>query len=266
MAQHRIWNQEMNQKRIAFIGDSFCATVSRKHWENTGRRQWQTACDTPAWPSLVSEELDLYPHFHGYAGKSWWYSRHHFYQKCKKLLKENQFEVVVFCHTDPTRVNHLAEPLVNVMPTPQTAEEKMLKKAQDLWRGYLYDETFAKWCQNNWLLEIQKKFQHVPKIIQFSNFDSMMFNQYNYLGMCFKTPLMTIQIGEHTGTEKEIWKKIEADYRANHFNERNNITMAELIIDAVNNYNPGLHKIDLSKFYMPNPNAIKYPANNFGTN
>lgn len=255
----------MNQKHIAFVGDSFCAAVDIQDWKNRGRHRWQVGTETPAWPSLVAKKLDLVPHYHGYCGKSWWYSRHWFFERCKKLLDNNQIDIIVFCHTDPTRINHLAEPLVNVMPDPETAEEEMLKKAQDLWRGYLYDETFARWCQNNWLLEIKNKFQHVPKIIQFASFYSHLFDNSNYSGMCFRTPLVNIQAGEYIGTTKEIQDQMSARYIPNHFNEHNNQAMANVVIDAINNYCPGLYEINTSRFDIVNPNWINYPEGDFGT-
>lgn len=256
----------MTQKHIAFIGDSFCATLDMQDWAIRGKHKWQRGTETSAWPSLVAKKLDLFPHYHGYCGKSWWYSRHWFFKRCEELFKNNQFEVIVFCHTDSTRINHLAEDLINVMPTPETAEQKMLKKAQDLWQGYLYDETFAMWCQNNWILEIKNTFQHVPKIIQYTCFNQHLFTDDNYLGMCFKTPLVGIQVGEHTGTEKQIINKMNKTYTPNHFNERNNVAMANYVIDAVNNYSPGLHEIDMSRFDIVNPNWANYNSgSNYGT-
>jgi hypothetical protein len=235
---------------IAFIGDSFCAGIDMQEWVRYGKRRWQFGSELPSWPSLVATKLNLSPYYHGYCGKSWWYSRHWFFQRCKKILADNQFEVIVFCHTDSTRINHLSELLINEM-VPATVEEKILKNAQDLWRVYLNDETFAHWCQYNWLLEIKNTFQHVPRIIQFTCFDPDLFDNFNRSGMCFKTPLFEIQKKEHTGThEEQIKKALDIGYQPNHFNTLNNFAMSDLIIDAVNNYNPGLHKIDLSKFNL----------------
>ena len=249
----------MIRNHIAFVGDSFCGSYDEKEWKKR-QHAWQIGTTEPAWPSLIAERLKLYGDYHGYCGKSWWYSRSYFYKNCTKLLNSNRFAAIIFCHTDTTRMNNQVESLVNIM-NPKTVEEKIIKNAQDLWKGYLYDEEHQVWCQEMWLQEIKHKFKNVPKIIQFSNFKSTLFNQDNYSGMCFKTPLVWIQLGRYLGTEKEISKAAVSEVLANHLNDKNNLIMADFIIDAMNNYQPGVYDIDLTKFDQTNSGA---PCTIFG--
>lgn len=245
-------------KHIAFIGDSFCASYNRAEWESRGWHPWQLPADGAAWPSLVADRVKMHPHYHGYCGKSWWYSRHQFYKKCLEKFHTGQFDVIIFCHTDHTRANCIVEPLVNLMPKPDTEEKKLINQAQNMWKGYIYDDVFQQWCQNNWVSEIKQTFKHVPKIIQFTNFNPTLFNNENYHGMCYTTPLITIQVGQYTGTESYISNMVATELQSNHMSNENNIAMADLVTDAINNYQPGLHEIDLKKFHIVNPNAINW--------
>jgi hypothetical protein len=79
--------------------------------------------------------------------------------------------------------------------------------------------------------------------------------------MCFKTPLVWIQLRQYLGTEKEISKAAVSEVLANHLNDKNNLIMADFIIDAMNNYQPGVYDIDLTKFDQINSGA---PCTIFG--
>lgn len=244
------------RNHIAFVGDSFCGAYDREHWIANGSHRWQSGRDTPTWPTLVAERLNLQPHYHGYCGKSWWYSRHHFFEDCQQLIDDDEIEVIIFCHTANGRVNTISEPLTNSMAYAKTPEEKILAKAQDMWLVYLYDIEFAKWCQQNWLIEIRNKLHHVPKIIQFSCFHRYIFKEHNHYGMCFTTPLIDLQEAQYIGTEEEISHFLQQDPLANHLTDENNLRMVDFLVESIENYQPGIHGLDLSKFEIINPKFL----------
>lgn len=249
---------------IAFIGDSFCSCYDHSQWAAQGQHRWQLGVSTPAWPSLVAQRLNLAPHYHGYAGKSWWYSRHQFLKNCQELLNQNLFSVVVICHTDTRRFNSTDELILNRMPYgPDSEEQRMLIRALDLYYGYLYEESYARWCQQNWLLEIQKMFANVPRVIQFTNFEVDLFNADNALGMCYRDPLMRLRLGRYQGTKQQIYDQAGSETMhqfPNHLTPENNLVMADLVVDAVNNYSPGIYDIDLAKFHGINDNIKNWPG------
>ena len=83
--------------------------------------------------------------------------------------------------------------------------------------------------------------------------------------MVYQTQLLTVSVGELTGTDDEIVNQIITDQRHNHFNAHNNRALANIVINAVRNYTPGRYDLDLREFEQPNPNAHKYPKPGFGT-
>jgi hypothetical protein len=76
---------------------------------------------------------------------------------------------------------------------------------------------------------------------------------------------MYISVGELAGTEQEVTEQVVNDQRHNHLSNVNNRLLANLIIDTIDNYQPGLQPIDLSKFESINPNAHNWPQPGFGT-
>ena len=84
--------------------------------------------------------------------------------------------------------------------------------------------------------------------------------------MVYTTPLVNISIGEITGTEEEIRLSISTkETRKNHLSSKNNQALAAVIIDSINNYEPGHYAIDTSRFEQPNANAVNYPNPGYGT-
>lgn len=247
-------------KYIVFVGDSFCGSYSRNEWEAHGRNRWQMPADTPAWPSLLSRKLGLNPRYHGYCGKSWWYSRYHFFQNCRHLLANNKLEVVIFCHTDPVRTPTKSEAVVNVI-VPETEEEKILAKAQDMYRAYLFDNEFGVWARNSWIKEIKELSQNIPKVIQFNCFNRDIFNASNYSGMCYNTPLDLINAAQYSGNQTQAIERSLKDHIPNHFTVLNNVAMTDFIASAIDNYQPGVYDIDISKFHLVNDNVNFWVAN-----
>jgi hypothetical protein len=88
-------------------------------------------------------------------------------------------------------------------------------------------------------------------------------------GTVFTTPLVRITVGQEIGTTTEIENSMNNTmtngHIHNHFNDHNNRAMAQVVIDALENYQPGMRTIDLIKFDQPNQNAHRWPSPGFGT-
>jgi hypothetical protein len=272
--------QLIKKKRcIAFVGDSFCAALSKYHYDRYGRNHLQSPVNDPAcaaFPSLVADHYDLNLLAHGYSGKSWWFSRSEFLKQLDRNPKiKDKIDAIVFCHTDRHRINSdsIYASSVNHGTTPRedtsyaNKEDQLTGQAQVQWIKHLYDGKFQLWSQLNWFREISREWAHV-KQVHFHCF-SQLEEQHNHLlvGQRFTTPLINVSVSELTGTAREIRNQLMTDRRANHLNDDNNRTLAKITIDALDNYEHKTRPIDMSMFKnIVNPNYDKFPLGNFGSN
>jgi len=249
-------------KAIAFIGDSFCNTYGNdeiKKAQKAGKcTLWQGSTADPTYTDIVakSKGYTLYPY--GFGGKSWWYSRQRFMEDLNKI-SENSFadnlEFIVFCHTDSSRIN-------NAWNTTLSASNNS-REFENYYR-YMFDNKFHQWAQQRWFEEINEQWGHL-KTIHFHCFPETVPMSHMLPGIVYTTPLIWISIGELQGTDQEVDYVVKNDYRHNHLNEKNNQALAEVILGDMHNYNPGIKELDLSKFDMPNQNAILWPNPGHGT-
>jgi len=250
----------MTKKYIAFIGDSFCA--SARSPSNSKRKHY---------PEIVADHYGFDISAHGYGGVSWWYSRQRFMHDLKQNPGlEGNISAMVFCHSDPYRFNTSSEHIFqypNGLSDFKNKDEKDLSQVQKLWFKYLIDGAFQEWAQMNWFKEITNEWGHI-KQIHFHCFPWAL--PYNHLltGQRFTTPLVHVSLGELSGTSEEVHKFLLNDIRPNHLSNDNNAVLAEIIIDALDNYADQSQPLDMSKFKnIINPNAVNFDgvSNNFGT-
>ena len=225
-------------RKIIYIGDSFCAC----HWHGDTHinvvRQY-----------FKSHEIIT----HGYPGSSWFYQRQHFLKDCKDLLTNYRtfISAIIFFHTDNRRIN-------------KTYVISHMSDLDPVETSKWFDVDFQQWAQEQWFIELANNYSDIPTI-HFHNMVNTLPMADLLPGMQFITPLTTISIGELTGTDDEIMTKLASDNRDNHLSKENNRHIGKLIIDSINNYQPGKFSIDLSKFNLINPNSHKYPNPGFGT-
>jgi len=268
---------EKKKRCIAFVGDSFCASMSQDHWIRNGRRLWQLGVEPTidAFPSLVANHYDLNLLAHGYSSKSWWYSRAQFLKQLKENPRiKDKLTAIVFCHSDYNRINcdSTYACTANAYGTRDknsysNEEDRQVAEAQRQWAKHLYDNNFQVWAQRNWFREISSEWSQV-KQVHFHCFSQTEEDQQNHLlmGQRFTTPLMHISVSERQGTPKEVNAQIINDTTcANHMNNSGNRAMAEIIIDALDNYKHQINPITMSKFNIVNPNYANYPDGKFGT-
>jgi hypothetical protein len=123
---------------------------------------------------------------------------------------------------------------------------------------HLYDDKFHCWAQEQWFREIHQRFSHL-KTIHLHCFPDTVPLSHLLPGCVYTTPLIHISVGELSGTEIEISKQLSRDTRYNHMSQYNNQVLADVIIDAIDNYTPGTYKLPMEKFNRPNPNAENFP-------
>jgi hypothetical protein len=139
-------------------------------------------------------------------------------------------------------------------------------KAYKSWLLNLMDTEYQSWAQEQWFHEIARTFQHVPQMHFFSFPNNVDMAKKILPGIVFTTPLVHVSLGEATGTDADIMQKFVAkDQRTNHFSMQNNQVLGNLVVDSMQNYQPGSRPIDTDKFDIINPNAVNWPNPGFGT-
>lgn len=266
----------MNKKRyIAFVGDSFCASIKTDHYDSNGRHRRQIAITDPyraAFPSVVADHYDLNLLAHGYSGKSWWYSRSQFSKQLAKNLKiRDKLDAIVFCHTDANRINsnNLYACTINRPGLTRTNyandEDQQVAQAQLHWHKHLLDMDFQSWAQLNWFREISREWADI-KQVHFHCFKGSASHDHLLIGQRFSDPLLNISIAELTGTSADIDEYLLNDNRANHLSDANNRVLANITIDALDNYEHKVRPLDMSMFTgMINPNYANFPRGKYGT-
>lgn len=251
-------------KNIIYFGDSYCASYQLTR--PTVRYDGVVFTPSPTHLNHVANDLDLRLYPYGYAGRAWFYSRS---QLMRTLMYYpdliNDTELAVFFHTDSYRFNTTNPEISTGLGTGHFDDTtEFLVEPFVQWQKYLMDAEFQEWAQLSWFKELNELFLDV-KQIHFTAFEASEHNLNSLRGMVYHTPLLNLSIGELTGTDEEIINQITTDRRHNHFSTQNNRALANMVIDAYNNYNPGHYEIDTSKFELVNPNAHKYPKPGFGT-
>lgn len=248
---------------IFFVGDSFCSCfhLPPDRRDRTPDHQLAVRETENLHPSLVAAHFDYRLHLHGYGGKSWWYSRYKFFADLKKSQRQSNFDpkAVVFFHSDAWRINNYWNESLG-----QTRADNDPNK--DFYYKHILDPVFQEWAQEQWYWEISREFAEI-KTVHFFCFPTSLANTQCLPGVVFDNiSLIEISVAEITGSREEIHKAMSVDEkRFNHLNDYNNRALAGVIVDALENYEPGHRELDLSRFDMPNPNYKNWPKGNFGT-
>ena len=259
---------------LIFVGDSYSASYNHEHCANNSGKMWNRAQISSAYPTylnLSAEWTGRTLYSHGYAGRSWFYSRHmllNAFDSIEKLSEDT--DALIFCHTDAYRMNTTDQRISTALLFKSAASspdfELELHEPYLLWSTLLMDCKFQEWAIEQWFKEINERFGN-KQMIHFNMGPWTVESSRQLKGVVYTTPLMNISIGELCGTDEEVMNQVPNDRRYNHFNEHNNQALARLITDTLNNYEPGLRTIDLVKyeFDQPNPNAWRWPDSGYGS-
>lgn len=252
-------------KIIAFIGDSFCCTYGQGDFEAHGSQLRQVGTKDPTHPNIVVNHFNAAIDPCGYGGRSWWYSRSKFEDKWSHRLDQLEKEcmALVFFHTEHSRINNNWNDKLGMLQNCKS--DGATGRAVENYYQHIFDEKFNQWAQEQWFREINRRYGHL-KTVHFHCFNDTQRIGHLLPGVVFDTPLLHISIGELTGTCDEIIKKMGlTETRHNHLSEHNNRALAEVIIQAIENMAPGHYNIPMDNFEIINPNAVKWPHGNFGT-
>jgi hypothetical protein len=259
---------------LIFVGDSYCATYnSDSHADKSDKiHDWaQVHSDYPTYLNLSAKWTERTFYSYGYGGRSWFYSRHKLLEALDSIEKlYEDTDALIFCHTDGYRMNTTDRRISTVLLFKSASGspdfDTELHEPYLLWRTYLMDSKFQEWALGQWFKEINERFAD-KKMIHFNMGPWTVESSQQLKGVVYTTPLMNISLGELCGTDDEVMNQMALDRRYNHYNEHNNQAMARLIVDTLNNYEPGIRTIDLIKydFDQPNPNAWRWPDGGYGS-
>lgn len=234
---------------IAFVGDSFCASYGIDAWKNRWDPdlfQWDIP---PTYIDRVVSHFNYTFHAFGFGGKSWWYSRQKFLENIEKF--RDDLEVIVFCHTNPDRINNAWNEDLAVHHPSDSRESKVYYRS-------ILDGDFNRWAQKNWFREISQEWGHLT-LIHFHCFTETPAWSDLLTGVVFTTPLHHISIGEIVGDQKILDHTMRTDRRSNHLNDHNNMILGDIIIEEITNHRPGQKSLPLDRFHMPNKNSVNWP-------
>ena len=207
-------------KNIIIVGDSFCASSA-------------------GWPSILAQRLNLKLINHGKGGQPWWNVRN-FLNSIDEEIPIDA-EVMVFVHTDagriPTRNTQLG--LINHRDDPKTEIEKAIQ----LYYKYIHEPEFLIWAQQQWFLEIRKRWGH-KKLIHLHSFPWSLDYSKSLHGLNILTNLCSISLNELGIDKFELFN----DQRLNHLNDRNNNELACQLSTLIQNYAQTQVQLDTDAF------------------
>ena len=238
---------QLEGQYIAFVGDSFCASIAPRHLSlfsgpRFNPQRLSRSDNTAFWPSIVIDELGQNLAHYGFSGRSWWYSWSKFWSDWNHRL--NDLHAVIFMHTNHDRLNNSTDPHLFHLPyepMPEMFKHEPRSDAVKLYYAYIHDSAFNQWCQQQYFKTIRELLQDVPQI-HFFCFSTPSEITCDILpGIRFTTPLAALSTAELDTTGRLPTD----DTRANHFNEHNNRAMAHLVIDTLRDYSPRISSIPL---------------------
>lgn len=247
------------KKYIAFIGDSFCAFYEQ---DMPIVQLHQARVNFSAYPSISARHYQYNIAPYGFVGRSWWYSWSKFWKEWEHKL--DQIAAIVFTHTNRERINSATTPEFPLMAnyTISTATPDMVKAQQNYFK-YIHDYDFQGWAQESYFKMLKEKFNNI-QTIHLHCFPHTVPLSHLLPGVIFTTPLIHISIGEIRGPKEKIVESF-SDGRANHLNSYNNQVLADIIIQSLDNYQPGQYELPIERFEQHNPNAAKWPMGKYWT-
>lgn len=219
----------------AFIGDSFCQAY---HHHSD-------------WPHIVNRarKTEIAPY--GFGGKSWWFSWSNFvYYYADKL---DQVDAMVFCHTESNRIN---------TNTPDNARlpnnfwvEHLSSEVQQAYKSYVtyfHDQQFNDWAQQRFFEHLAQNYSQI-KMVHLHCFPHSVSWSNLLPGAVFSTPLQLLAIGGVSQTTLDRDPNyLNGDALRNHLTVENNQALAHTVIQALDNYSPGIREVDFTDFNLPN--------------
>jgi len=228
------------------------------------------------WPKVVAHYVTGVPHTFkesvrgkGFSGASWWSTRKLLIEE----LKKNVPKVLILTHTEMQRIPSDEDyglnsaSVFNLEAYSTIRDQKLLEDmvpkevllAGQQYYTHLFSKDFHIWAQKQWFYEIDHlvKIYNIPFVIHihtFAPWDCVDVHKFKY-GITFDQPIWPLS-DDYAMMHTAKWKKVnnlevpDADLwfinnNRNHFTEKNNVKLGELIIDALNNYSNGIKPLQL---------------------
>jgi len=242
---------------VAFVGDSFCGSMDQNRTKIYTIWRADILRGPPNDASYLSAVAD---HFHlniahyGFPGRSWWYSWYNFWRDWKDRLAE--IDAVIFLHTESNRINNAWNQ--QLPHNPFFSENAgLLRSGTDEQKAYkafithVIDANFQSWAHRQYLKYLQEQLDGM-KTLHFFSFNPVSEATASFLpGMVFTDPLYLISDSESDHATPLFRDGLIPDLRCNHLNAKNNRTLADLIIECLENYRPGRYQLPMHRFDVP---------------
>jgi hypothetical protein len=214
----------MNHSDLLIIGDSFCS-------DRYGRSTWPKLVSTNL--LNLSYESKIVAKGCGYAGASWWSTR----KELLKHIKEHTPKVAIFCHTEPHRLPHNNDYALNIGTVDAKTifrcdgaefiniNNRRLLTAAALYYEQLQVHDYNLWAITQWFKELDELTANIEKVLHFYSLIGP-YNDYTFnKGVTFGDSLKNYAVPNHLSA-------------GNHFSIANNLKLAKIILNCINNY-PG---------------------------
>jgi len=214
-------------KNIIVVGDSFCASQE-------------------SWPTELAQQLGLNLVGQGIGGASWWPSRDFLMSLPQTVIDDT--EVMVFAHTEASRTPTLSLEVNRVNRSKPPVTE--IETAVHLYHKYISDMTFTNWAQQQWFLEIQRRWGH-KKICHLHSFPWSIKNQSDkeFGNSLIVMPNLTaVSLNEISAHNTNL---LFVDQRHNHFNSHNNTMLAQELARMITADLSGVQNLNLDLFDQP---------------
>ena len=227
----------LNFDRILIIGDSFCANRESES----------------DWTAQLGKILGVTVDGKGFGGQSWW-ACNNYLHKFKSANENNNKTLLIVLHTFSGRLpNDFDLPITpSVMRiTPNTANDELefaekenpglRNLASEFYQSKLFSIDFYEWAHRSWIKEVDQDSGflftiHVPV------FDNLEINVKN--GIVLKPSAKLDCFRKLSDAEIDDVEWFGRDTRRNHFNQHNNIKLAEAfanIITQLDQDSRGIH-------------------------
>jgi hypothetical protein len=212
---------------ILIVGDSFCAQREK----------------ADHWPFLLYGLLNKSPKWvrgRGFGGSAWWSVRKRLLQEIKTCMPK----LLILCHTEASRIPHAKDLGINSLAAETNRivtnnilvnlkELNKIAEASRMYYEFLWDWDYCCWAQEAWFRELDDLLSQwqIPYVIHL-----YCFGHDSYV---FKNGITA------AGKLVDLVDPDKPQY-ANHFTSELNIHVANRLLHAIENYQPGLQDLGLN--------------------
>lgn len=207
-------------KNIIVVGDSY-------------------ASDSEGWPRTLANELNLNLICYGVGGQPWWNVRNYIKSLSQEII--NNTEVIVFAHTNATRIPTLNENIGKIDHSKNPESE--IENAVYLYHKYISEQNFLTWAQQQWFEEISRTWPD-KKLCHLHCFPWSVESSNSLKGINVITNLTALSLNELNSRKFNLFN----DKRTNHFNKYNNIQLGLQVANHLKNYSNKTVELDIGKF------------------